>query len=59
MFLVHKDKIINTSQIKYIDLNDELGWTITIFFITGGYTSMNFETEKERNVFCQKILDRL
>ena len=59
MFLVHKDKIINTSQIKYIDLNDELGWTITIFFITGGYTSMNFETEKERNKFCQKILDRL
>lgn len=59
MFLVHKDKIINTSQIKYIDLNNELGWTITIFFITGGYTSMNFETEKERNVFCQKILDRL
>ncbi|MBR3673846.1 MAG: hypothetical protein IKN65_06175 [Clostridia bacterium] len=59
MFLVHKDKIINTNQIKYIDLNDELGWTITIFFITGGYTCMNFETEKERNVFCQKMLDRL
>lgn len=57
MFLVHKDKIINASQIKYIDLNDELGWTITIFFITGGYTSMNFETEKERNKFCQKLLD--
>lgn len=59
MFLIHKDKIINTNQIKYIDLNDELGWILTIFFITGGYTSMSFETEKERNVFCQKILDKL
>lgn len=59
MFLIQDNTIVNVDQIKYISLENDLGYWLRIFFISGGDTCLKFETEKERYKFCLKILDIL